>query len=492
MPTYRGTAGNDRLTGFNSDDLFIGSAGSDTIDGGNGGLDTADYSAISAITANFTGSGTTATVTKSGATAQTDSLSSIERVIGSSYNDVFMGRTTGQDLLYFVSGPGQDTIHGYGRPLNVADYSDAKEIVVDAFRGTVFDGKGSDVLIDVAGFQGSPGNDIFVGAAGTQFFRGGAGNDTFYGVAGEDIINGQAGIDLAWFEAPLSALSITRLPLAGPSTYTVSSATDGFDSLLEVERITAGGITYGAQDATTGLNTLLYFANNPDVVRAGLDAATHYDAHGWREGRDPNPYFSTSGYLAANPDVAAAGINPLDHYLRQGWREGRDPSISFDGEAYLGRNPDARAAGIAPLLHFLSADGQGRAPSSAIGPNAGATGFDRQWYLMNNRDVAAGDIDAEAQYRLYGAREGRNPNAWFDTNGYRAAYADVAADGVDPLLHYTLHGWREGRDPSAAFDTKDYLTANPDVAATGVNPLLHFLAYGAAEGRVAIGDGLFG
>ena len=37
---------------------------------------------------------------------------------------------------------------------------------------------------------------------------------------------------------------------------------------------------------------------NPDNPLA------HYQASGWREGRDPSPVFDTSAYLAANPDTA--------------------------------------------------------------------------------------------------------------------------------------------------------------------------------------------
>ena len=57
----------------------------------------------------------------------------------------------------------------------------------------------------------------------------------------------------------------------------------------------------------------------------GVDALAHYNSSGWREGRDPDPYFSTIVYRAANPDVRASGVNPLTHYQQTGWKEGRDP-----------------------------------------------------------------------------------------------------------------------------------------------------------------------
>jgi hypothetical protein len=62
---------------------------------------------------------------------------------------------------------------------------------------------------------------------------------------------------------------------------------------------------------------------HPDVARAGVDPLEHFLESGWREGRDPNPYFSVRQYLEANVDVADAGVNPFYHYLTTGKLEGR-------------------------------------------------------------------------------------------------------------------------------------------------------------------------
>lgn len=72
----------------------------------------------------------------------------------------------------------------------------------------------------------------------------------------------------------------------------------------------------------------------------------------------------------------------------------------------------------------------------------------------------------------------------FDRNFYVANNPDVAASGVDPLSHYLEYGWKEGREPSAGFTGKQYLSLNPDVEISGNNPLVHFLNYGIAEGRL--------
>ncbi|CAO4196225.1 amidase family protein [Methylorubrum extorquens] len=257
------------------------------------------------------------------------------------------------------------------------------------------------------------------------------------------------------------------------------------------------------KDAAPLVDDLFYYAANPDVWQAQIDADAHYAAYGWREGRDPNAAFSTGGYLAANPEVAAAGLDPLVHFAQTGWKEGRDPAAGFDVELYLARHPEARAAGLDPLSHYLAQGrAEGLAAHAAIGRPADLAeqgGFDAQAYLLSNLDVAeaawaaGGDSFAFARthYTTYGWQEGRNPNAVFDTKGYLAAYGDVAAAGVDPLAHYVRYGAAEGRDPSAGFDGKAYLAANSDVAAAGLNPMLHYLQYGAVEGRSVFADGHF-
>nr|WP_301301838.1 amidase family protein [Methylorubrum extorquens] len=257
------------------------------------------------------------------------------------------------------------------------------------------------------------------------------------------------------------------------------------------------------KDAAPLVDDLFYYAANPDVWQAQIDAEAHYAAYGWREGRDPNAAFSTGGYLAANPEVAAAGLDPLVHFAQAGWKEGRDPAAGFDVELYLARHPEARAAGLDPLSHYLAQGrAEGLAAHAAVGRPADLAqqgGFDAQAYLLSNLDVAeaaraaGGDsfAFAQAHYRTYGWQEGRNPNAVFDTKGYLAANSDVAAAGIDPLAHYVRYGAAEGRDPSAGFDGKAYLAANSDVAAAGLNPMLHYLQYGAAEGRSVFADGHF-
>ena len=121
--------------------------------------------------------------------------------------------------------------------------------------------------------------------------------------------------------------------------------------------------------------------------------------------------------------------------------------------------------------------------------------FDEQYYLQMYSDVAAdvGTIWATAfeHYRVHGAKEGRNPSAYFNEIWYRQQYADVAADigtlWTSGVEHYVRHGAMEGRNPSLDFNEAYYLQNNPDVAAALGQPWLcgleHFLRHGQFEGR---------
>ena len=182
-----------------------------------------------------------------------------------------------------------------------------------------------------------------------------------------------------------------------------------------------------------------------DVARAGIDPFRHYTETGWREGRDPTPWFSAAAYLDRYPE--ASGGDPFRHYLDRGWREGCEPIASPHRE------------------RFLERAGARRRPegSEAFSP---ARALDA--------DLPAGLGRAEARDLAAAA---------FDPGFYLSAWPDVAAAGLDPLDHFLQTGWREGRDPSRDFRLADYLEVNPDVAAAGVNPFLHWLAAGRAEGR---------
>jgi Ca2+-binding RTX toxin-like protein len=100
-----GSAFEDKLTGNNADNVFQGGAGKDLINGG-GGSDTADYSDAAASVTVVLGTGVTKVTG-----GDTDEISSIENVIGSTGNDVLTGNSSANVLL---GGAGDDEITGGG------------------------------------------------------------------------------------------------------------------------------------------------------------------------------------------------------------------------------------------------------------------------------------------------------------------------------------------------------------------------------------------
>jgi len=104
--TFIGGAGNDTFTGGYLNDTFMGSGLNDTINGGNG-IDLIDYTAA---TAGITASLASGTVTDG--FGGTDTLSNVENIIGTSFNDVITGSTINNSIS---GGGGNDTlIGGYG------------------------------------------------------------------------------------------------------------------------------------------------------------------------------------------------------------------------------------------------------------------------------------------------------------------------------------------------------------------------------------------
>ncbi|MDR7037122.1 hypothetical protein J2X36_001866 [Methylobacterium sp. BE186] len=522
-----GGAGNDTLSGLDGNDSFIGGAGTDAIFGG-AGNDTAIFNvSTDGSDAVDLGAGDDI-VNVSAASAGQIRLTFTSAEVGNN-NPSDAGTGTNQDGGLAVRLQAEDAAGALAGLVSRFDDEgitfvaaagttfDVRDLVSGVQRGDAFEvvtlgTQAGDILTAVQGSRsyyinggqgndtitGGTANDFLVGGAGSDTLSGGAGNDSFIGGAGNDVISGGAGTDRSIFSFALNAASI-GVTADGAITIT---GTEGTDTFRGIEQFQFSDRTIDVNDGSPLVDDLFYLIRNPDVAAAGLDPEAHYAAYGAREGRDPNAFFSTDGYLATNPDVARAGINPLDHYAQFGWREGRDPGVNFDNEAYLKANPDVAAAGINPLAHFL-ANGQeeGRSASPAIGRTNDITpaGFDAEYYLLANGDVAdaaraAGGSSfayAAQHYETYGWNEGRDPNAVFDTSGYLTAYADVAAAGINPLSHYNAFGWREGRDPAANFDTSGYLAANGDVASAGINPMTHYLQYGFYEGRAAVDDGTF-
>ncbi len=100
-----GGDGNDYLNGNSGDDVITGDAGNDTIIGGSG-FDTLDYSNVaSAINVDLSKK------TVTGLASGNDTISGIEKIIGSAFDNVFKGS---KDADQMDGGAGNDWLRGLG------------------------------------------------------------------------------------------------------------------------------------------------------------------------------------------------------------------------------------------------------------------------------------------------------------------------------------------------------------------------------------------
>ncbi|EJN01629.1 M10 family metallopeptidase C-terminal domain-containing protein [Phyllobacterium sp. YR531] len=150
----------NRLFGGGGNDTLVGGGGADYFDGGDG-LDTADYS------------GATAGVTVDYSTTTNGTFVSVERVLGSAFNDNLLG-SDGSNELH--GGDGNDIIAGGLDLLASRDKNN--------------------VLPNQPGVESLDGDDLLYGEGGNDIIEGGAGNDLLDGGDGDDILRGQAGADI--------------------------------------------------------------------------------------------------------------------------------------------------------------------------------------------------------------------------------------------------------------------------------------------------------
>lgn len=219
-----GGAGNDKLLGGADDDVLNGEAGDDLLKG-NGGIDTASYqTAESAVTVDLR-----ITAEQNTLGAGRDTLSSIERLYGSAFNDTLNGSNGNNEI---VGLGGNDSLFGNG---------------------------GTDTLM---GFDGT---DTLTGGAGKDFFR------FFFAPTASDIdaitdFSHVEGDRIQIEQSNFSGITGVRgKALSSAQFYAAADATQGHDgSDRIVYNTTTGALYYDAdgiggtaaiQFATLGIGT---------------------------------------------------------------------------------------------------------------------------------------------------------------------------------------------------------------------------------------------
>ncbi len=298
----KGLGNVDQLFGFDGTDFLYGGAGRDSLSGGAGadtldggaGFDTADYSASAAAVVVNLVNGTGA-----GGDAEGDTLISIERVIGSTFNDYIVG-TTGAETI--EGGDGTDLLRGGGGADTLLGGAGLDNIYYRDGVARVDGGEGFDYLIadetttatgihftvlgsNIEAIVGSGGNDVIDARGladgiavdtdrGNDTFYGGAGNDRIEGGAGDDSLSGGAGQDTFLFKPNFGRDTVTDFTSAGADHDIIQVSTALFadwNALIAADALTdvAGNATLHTGD---GLNVATFLG----VTSAQL-IASHVD-----------------------------------------------------------------------------------------------------------------------------------------------------------------------------------------------------------------------
>ncbi len=332
--TVRGGAGNDTLSGGTGNDLIDGGAdgdqiliaaseGSDTIAGGDTGIDS-DFLSFSGAGVNvvFTGAEAGTYTIGSG----TGSFTGIEGIWGSAFADTIDGGFNqaamtvkgydGNDSIiggaaadFIEGGTGADSVNGGlgndtltgGGGNDRLDAGDGNDWVFgDAGNDTLIGGIGDDYLIDSFGddlhlagdgndtindnygndtidagagndtVNAGESNDRVDGGAGHDSLTGGLGNDTLIGGAGDDLLSTGAGLDIVYLSVDGGGDRITDFDMT-PATGTAGRTIDQLD-VSDLRTADGRTITWAdvivSEDATG--NAMLIFPGGESVTLQGV------------------------------------------------------------------------------------------------------------------------------------------------------------------------------------------------------------------------------
>ena len=198
---YRDTIYSDTLKGSDGDEVFEISRGSDVIDGRDG-FDSIDYRRVDRWGAHHGVNVNLATGIAIDSWKNTDTISNIEGVRGTIFNDRLTGSARDES---FLGGRGVDTINGAGGTdwlefWNVGDNDVGHGVTINLSLAVniVDDGFGNvETALGIENIYGSRFDDRITGNAGRNELEGGDdGNDTINGGGGEDFLSGQDGNDI--------------------------------------------------------------------------------------------------------------------------------------------------------------------------------------------------------------------------------------------------------------------------------------------------------
>lgn len=372
-----GGAGDDKMTGGAGIDYFRGDGGNDTVDGGVGcdfnvwsksqNFDKVDYrfGATGGVVVNL------ATGKASDGMGGTDTLTNVESVLGSAFNDTLQGGG-GARFESFRGGGGNDTIIGSGKKNTRAEYEDSTGNVTITLTGAA-DGLGSvtggstgtDTVRYVNQFFGSNFADTYNAAAytlsmpdagsGFNVFRGGGGNDTIIGngntrldfgtalagisidLAQTTVADGQGGIDTfsgvnsvigsSFADVIIGTSNPTFEIFQGGGGNDTIKGGGGFDEArygtgtspitqgivvnMKAGTVT-GDATYAGTDTLTGIEAIQGSLLADTYVATGYASGDNTGT--FRNGALANPNYNRFAGLSGNDKITGNGQTALDYH----------------------------------------------------------------------------------------------------------------------------------------------------------------------------------
>lgn len=256
-----GSAYNDQLIGNTAHNRLTGGAGNDTLNGG-AGSDTAAYSSASqGVTVNL---GLAAAQNTLG--AGSDTLISIENLIGSSHADRLTGNSgsntltgnSGNDILDGKGGA--DTLNGDAG--NDTYYVDnAQDRVIESLAGSA---GGTDLVHSyLSGYTlGSNLENLRLLASGAANGTGNELNNTLYAGGGNNRLDGAGGIDTLSYQYASSGVTVSLATTAAQAT-----GGSGSDTLIGIESL--AGSAYNDRLTGNGGANRLNGGNGDDLINGG-------------------------------------------------------------------------------------------------------------------------------------------------------------------------------------------------------------------------------
>ncbi len=438
-----GNALDNVIIGGANYDTLIGGGGNNRLDGGLG-RDTVDYSAApSSVSINLAaGSG-------SNGYGGTDTLASIESVMGSAFNDVLIGRGA-DDILaggaggdYLIGGAGNDTLMGgTGTPNTLQGGSGNDTYFVSAAGDSVieFAGEGDDwVQTTLATYTLSAnveslsyiglGSFTGTGNALDNAIFGGNGNDTLAGGGGNDRLQGNLGNDTYLVDAGDNVVEF-----AGEGTDTVRTALAAYTLGANVENL-----TYTGSGSFTGngnaLDNVIIGGTGGDYLIGGAGNDTLTGGTGTAntlQGGTGNDTYVVGAIGDSVIEFAGEGIDIVQTALAAYTLRANVENLTYTGSGNF--------AGSGNALDNIIVGGTGNDTlTGGIGNDTLSGGLGDDHFVFANGD----GFDTVTDFT-----PGNASNDILDLRGY--GIASFAA--LQPLMH------QAGADTLIAFDAYNHIT----------------------------------